>query len=115
SAYWKGLFPGSRSAKRIHGCIRVRFLGTFRPNREQIHSLSRSECRTIAKPIKTESTILRIETEKFCYILSLGFFQISVASLEKVTFPGQKVGTNACRCCQNIPLLTSGSNLGSAF
>jgi hypothetical protein len=66
-------------------------LDTFRPNRAQIHSLSRLGCRTISKPIKTESTIQRIKTEKFHYILSLGFFQISVVSLEKVTFPGQKV------------------------
>jgi hypothetical protein len=87
----EGLFPGCRPAKRVNGCIRVRFLGTFRANRAQIHRLSRSECRTIAKPIKTESTIQSIETEKFCYILSLGFFEISVASLERVTFPGQKV------------------------
>src|SRR6516164_9579370 len=60
----EGLFTGSRPPKWINGCIRVRFLGTFRPNRAQIHSLSRSECGTIAKPIKTESTIQRIQTEK---------------------------------------------------
>jgi hypothetical protein len=53
--------------------------------------MSRSECRTIVKSIKTESTIQGTESEKFYYILSLGFFKISVASLEKVTFPGQKV------------------------
>jgi len=34
---------------------------------------------------------IRSETEKSCYVLSLGFFQISVASLEKATFPGQKM------------------------
>jgi hypothetical protein len=46
-----------------------------------------------ANPIKTESTIQHIETEKFGYVLSLGlgFFQISVVFLEKVTFPGQKM------------------------
>src|SRR5262249_15564322 len=32
-----------------------------------------------------------MKTENVRYILSLGFFQISIASLERVTFPWQKV------------------------